>query len=259
MHFFALNVHEKPLDDVRVRRAVNLAIDRHRAVEAFGGPRRSQPSCQVLPPTLYGYQPYCPYTRGSTETGNWLGPDLDTARRLIRDAHAVDARIRVLARPDQPRIAKVLADAMNRIGLRATVDPFLDAEGRPRDDYFDVVTDPSTHTMTTFFGWVVDFPEPSNVFGPLLHCDRNLDDGNTNTSFFCDRRIDAAMARALELQRTDPAAGAAAWAAIDRAVVDQAPWVFLTSDLGFDVVSERLGNYQHHPTYGMLIDQAWVQ
>jgi peptide/nickel transport system substrate-binding protein len=67
------------------------------------------------------------------------------------------------------------------------------------------------------------------------------------------------MDRASALQASDPPAAAAAWAALDRQVTDQAPWVFLSTDRGFDVVSTRLGNYQYHPEYGMLLDQAWVR
>jgi hypothetical protein len=26
-----------------------------------------------------------------------------------------------------------------------------------------------------------------------------------------------------------------------------------------DFVSKRVGNYQHHPTFGRLIDQLWVR
>ena len=50
--------------------------------------------------------------------------------------------------------------------------------------------------------------------------------------------------RALRLQAEDPAASGALWAEIDRAIVDQAPylWLLNRSDVGF--LSERVGNYQ---------------
>jgi ABC-type transport system substrate-binding protein len=37
----------------------------------------------------------------------------------------------------------------------------------------------------------------------------------------------------------------------------QAPWVPLTNALGLDVVSARVGNYQHNPQWGILVDQLW--
>jgi ABC-type transport system substrate-binding protein len=47
-------------------------------------------------------------------------------------------------------------------------------------------------------------------------------------------------------------------AQVDRRVVDAAPWVFLVNPVGFDFVSERVGNYQRHPQWGVLLAQLWV-
>jgi ABC-type transport system substrate-binding protein len=49
------------------------------------------------------------------------------------------------------------------------------------------------------------------------------------------------------------------WAQNDRRIVDQAPWVPLYNTRSADFVSERVGNYQHHPQWGVLVDQLWVR
>jgi hypothetical protein len=33
----------------------------------------------------------------------------------------------------------------------------------------------------------------------------------------------------------------------------------LTNPVFVDFVSERVGNYQQHPLFGILLDQLWVQ
>jgi hypothetical protein len=51
----------------------------------------------------------------------------------------------------------------------------------------------------------------------------------------------------------------ALWAAIERDIVDLAPWVPLFTPSGADVVSERVGNYQYNPEVWTLLDQLWVR
>ena len=48
--FMFLNVRTPPFNDVRVRQAVNLALDRGRVVSHCGGPVAARPTCQILPP-----------------------------------------------------------------------------------------------------------------------------------------------------------------------------------------------------------------
>ena len=60
--YLFLDTTQAPFTDVRVRRAVNYAIDRGRIVELGGGPDLLQPTCQLIVPDVPGYVRYCPYT-----------------------------------------------------------------------------------------------------------------------------------------------------------------------------------------------------
>ncbi len=82
------NTRVPPFNDLRVRRAVNYAVDRNRMGDLRGGPQLEQPSCQVLPPTLDGYRRYCPYTIRPSAVGSYEGPGPrkgSAARRRLRD------------------------------------------------------------------------------------------------------------------------------------------------------------------------------
>ena len=90
--FWHLDTRMAPFDDVRARRAVSYAVDRAQAARAAGalseilfvhGPMgAARPTCQVLPPSLPEYRPYCPFTLHPSGAGTWSAPDLAKARRL---------------------------------------------------------------------------------------------------------------------------------------------------------------------------------
>jgi len=55
------------------------------------------------------------------------------------------------------------------------------------------------------------------------------------------------------------AAATPRWAVIDHELTDQAPWVPLYNPRDLTVLSARVGNYQFHPYWNLLIDQLWVR
>jgi peptide/nickel transport system substrate-binding protein len=62
VEFIPFNTHVPPFNDVRVRRALNYAINRNTIARLYGGPSFATPTCQTIAPGLPGYVPYCPYT-----------------------------------------------------------------------------------------------------------------------------------------------------------------------------------------------------
>jgi peptide/nickel transport system substrate-binding protein len=85
------------------------------------------------------------------------------------------------------------------------------------------------------------------------------DPGQVNFAEFCDPRIDAQIRDAEALQTRDPTGAGAAWGRIDHELVDRAPWVPLYNPQALTSLSERVGNYQYHPFWQVLLDQLWVR
>ena len=64
-----------PFDDVRVRRALNLAVDRAKVERLIG--LGAPPTCQILPPNFPGYVPTAVHARtGRGVYGPWTSSRL---------------------------------------------------------------------------------------------------------------------------------------------------------------------------------------
>jgi peptide/nickel transport system substrate-binding protein len=236
--FFQFNTTLAPFDDVRVRQALNLAIDRREVVGIAGGPELASPTCQVLPPGNAGYRRYCPYPL-----------DIGRARRLVAASGTRGSRVAVWGWTDDaavtPRLVQYVAGVLRELGYRVRVR---------------LVTHASLDPMPErLLGSVQLIPagegDPTSVFfATWFSCA-----GVHTNGWFCSPPIDRQMDRAKSLQATDPRAAAAVWAEIDRELVDRAVWVPLFNERAADFVSTRVHNYEIHPVWGFMADQAWLR
>lgn len=242
--FLFLNVKRPPFDDVRVRRALNYAIDRRRVAELHG---EAQATCQVIPPTVPGYVRYCPYTLDPRASGEWTAPDLAKARQLITASRTRGQKVTVWTFPYFAKESRYVISLLRGLGYRAQLKEVKEI-GR----YFATISDPRTQAHSGFAGWFNTQLGHSTV--TTLSCDYVQ-----NYARYCDREVDRQAEQSLGLLPTDPGAAARSWARLDRRLVDQAPWVPLfTPQLAF-FVSKRVGNWQYHPYHYLLLDQLWVR
>jgi peptide/nickel transport system substrate-binding protein len=248
-HFF-LNTSEPPFDDLRVRRAVNYAVDRNRVLELYPDPARI--ACQVIPPNFPGHRPYCPYT--INPDGAWTAPDLAMARKLVKESGTARTKVAVRGLPIFEAVTRYFADVLQDLGYRTSVEIIELSE-------FDYVLDSRNQVQTMGF-WLVGVSFPSLTgWIDWFTCDWFVPadpSKNSNPSEYCNKEVDAMIEKARELERTDLAAAGDLWARIDRTITDEAPWVVLLVPGGRDFLSERVGNYQYNPRYGMLLSQLWV-
>ena len=262
LQYVSLNTRVPPFNDVRARRAFNLAVNRGVMVDAMGGAEAFVPTCQVLPPGMFGYAPYCPYTSGSKTSGTWTGPDLRAARALVRESGSEGDRVVMWAwggTSSRPMIPDIL-HALNEIGYRASAH-ITPANGEGFGAWNDASSDSDRRVSAVLTGWAADYPNPIDFLDLLLSC-RSYVPGSTrnlNTAELCDPTLDGLIDSAEAVQVRDPARGAARWQAADRRAVDLAAWVPLLNGVTTDVLSERTGNYQHNAEWSVLLDQLWVR
>jgi peptide/nickel transport system substrate-binding protein len=254
---FVMNTRVPPFDRLAVRRALNYAIDRDRVVRYAGGTLAAQKTCQIQPPTLPGYRPYCPYTVDPSSGGTWTGSDLAKARELVRRSGTSGMKVTVWH--DQSysagKIGRYFTSLLRQLGYNAS----LKMQHNP--PYPAQLADSRNRTQVGWFGWFQDYPAPSDFIAPLLTCSSFTPRtaANFNLAQFCNHAIDARIRRANLLETRDPAAAGELWGRIDQELVDQAPWVPLYNERALTALSTRTGNYRYHPFWNVLLDQLWVR
>jgi len=245
-----LNANKAPFNDVRVRRALNYAIDRRKVLQMFGGLGAATVSCQPLLPGLAGYRRYCPYTLHPRARGTWTAPNLALARRLVAASGTRGQTVRVWGNSDSIgipiRVASYIASVLRSLGYRTHVD-------RMRGNEYTFQSR-SELQIYSDGDQGLEYPRPSSYLEAYFGCR-----GSANYEYYCDPALDRKMARAKALQTTDSKRAAALWTEIDHQIVDSALWVPYVNLYSVDFVSARMRNYRSHPLWGFMADQAWLR
>jgi YVTN family beta-propeller protein len=252
--YWYLNTTVPPFNDARARRAVSFALDRAELLRRSG--QGGQITCQVLPPNFPGYRPYCPYTRDADAGGAWSAPDLAKARELVRQSGTAGAHVTFWAfKVDGNGVpdAEVARETFTELGYRFSAKIFPDGGAY----YGALANAPKNEPNAGVNGWLADYPAASNFFEPMS-CAR-ISDAAANSSRFCSAAFDRKLEQANAVQTRDPGAAAKLFGRLDRDATDQAIWVSTFTPRNIDLVSKRVGNYQHHPLFGVLLDQLWVR
>ena len=181
MTFLGLNLAFAPLDDLRVRRAAALSLDRDAIVEASG--RLAIASRGIVPDGIAGGAPraFAPER------------DLAEARRLLAEAERPGGRgLRVLdfwanrASPPTRAVAEAIGRNLAEVGLRVRHRAASWAE------FVDVVD--SGKAPVYLLTWVVDTPDRDSFLGVLFHSK-----GANNYLHYSDPEVD----RLLDEARAD--------------------------------------------------------
>jgi oligopeptide transport system substrate-binding protein len=235
--YLGMNCQMPPFTDVRVRRAMNYAIDKRKLVAVING--RGIPANGVLPPSLPGYDPDLrgyPY-------------DPARARALLEQAgypHGFTATVWLPADQTMMILAQSVQQDLALVGVQLKLKPvgfapLLDAIRQPR-------------TVPLFFsGWEADFPDPANFLDVLLS---RAQWSANNDSWFYDPRFDALLAKAKPL--ADPARRFALYRQAQRIAVADAPWVFLYFPVTWQIRQPWVHGLALNPMRPARLDRVWL-
>lgn len=255
MFYIPMNVRLAPFNDLRVRQAVNLAIDRAAMVKIYGGANLATATCQVLPPGFAGYEPYCPYTK--TPGKAWNGADMARAKQLVKESGTAGQKVTIISndRAVEKALGVYLQSVLRELGYDASVKAIS------ANVQFTYIQNTKNQVQISVSTWYQDYPAPSNFLNVLFSCAsfREGSDSSVNISGLCDKGLDADLAKAMSTGVTDPAAAAKLWAAVDRKVTDMAAVAVMFNPKQLDFVSKRLGNYTFSGQFYFMYGKAWVK
>jgi dipeptide transport system substrate-binding protein len=171
--YLAYNTTKKPFDDIRVRKAINMAIDKKAIVSAVylsTGVAATNP----IPPTQWSYN--------KTIKDDAFDPA--AAKKALAAAgypngFSTDLWAMPVQRPYNPnakRIAELMQADLAKIGVKAEIKSFEWGEYRKR-------MQAGEHQMG-MLGWTGDNGDPDNFLNTLLGCDSAKTNGS-NVAKFC--------------------------------------------------------------------------
>ncbi|GHG31458.1 ABC transporter substrate-binding protein [Streptomyces hydrogenans] len=200
-----------PFDDLKVRQAVQWALDREAIVTAAGGPAVTDAAGAAMPGSLFtgGKQP--------DTLGIPLAGDPEKARQLLKEAGKADGLSTSLTvNINDKAIGEAVQQSLGKAGIKVTIET-VDPSA-----FYDTIGDTKNRTDLVYTGWCPDFPS-GTTFLPFVFDGRFVKEkGNSgNHSLFKD---DATMKRMDEIAAmTDGDAANKAWQELDGQILAKAP------------------------------------
>ncbi|HJT13575.1 MAG TPA: ABC transporter substrate-binding protein [Dongiaceae bacterium] len=225
--YVTMNVNIKPFDNVAVRQAVNMAINKDRIVQIINN--RAVPANQPLPPAMPGYdKSFKGYTY-----------DVEGAKAKLKEAGlegGFETDLYVANTDPQPRIAQAIQQDLAAIGIKANLQNLdqgnVIAAGGKKDG--------APMIWSGGMAWIADFPDPSNFYTVILGCGGAVE-GGWNWAWYCNEDLDKRAEEANAM--TNPADAdkrAAAWGKIFTDLMADAPWAPVFNEKAYVIHSARI-------------------
>lgn len=250
-----MNANLAPFDNVKVRQAVNYALDRDALVGLFGGDVLAQPVCQILPPDFPGHVDDCIYTKDPGPT--WSEADMDKAKELVKESGTAGQKVTVIAEDNAASraIGTYIQSVLTELGYDASVKAISP------NIQFTYIQNTNNNVQISVTQWYMDYPAASDFLNVLLSCDsiHKGSDSSINIAGYCNKDLDAKMKAAMTLSLTDETAANAEWAKIDKAFMAEAPVAPLFTPKSVNFSSARLGNYLFNKQNRWIVSQSWVK
>lgn len=214
-----------PLADVRVRRAMSMAMNRD-AIQQVVMRGQSQPAGMIAPPFVNGW------TAEMDAAGK---TDIEAARALMAEAGYGDGFAIQLDCPND-RYINDEAICQAAVGMLAQIGVTVNLDAKPKAQHFPLITNGQTEFY--MLGWGVPTYDSEYIFNFLVHT-RGDERGSWNNTGFSDPAIDEKIVSLAS--ETDLEARNAAIAEIWQVVQDQQLYIPLHHQVLNWGMSQKVG------------------
>ncbi len=238
--YLAFNVTKKEFQDVKVRRALNMAINKQAIIDAvFQGAGKIAKN--PIPPTIWSYNddvkdyPYDPAVAKKllAEAGYPDGFETDLWAMPVQRPYNPNAR----------RMAEIIQEDWSKVGVKAKIVSYEWGEYLKRSL--------AGEHSTLLLGWTGDNGDPDNFLAVLLGCDAV---GSSNRSQWCYKPFDDLIMKAKLV--SDQEERAKLYKEAQVVFKEQAPWVTIAHSVVYkpmlkNVVDFKIDPFGGHVFYGV--------
>lgn len=217
VHFIAMNCSQPPFDDVRVRQAMNYAVDMEKIVETVLGGNGKVLAGPLLPEAFAYNDDLKPY-----------GYDPEKAKQLLQEAGCADGfQLVIDCKEDKKEIADAVASQLRQVGIDASVRVWDWGVLKPKvlaGERKMVVADWGNSTL-----------DPYGILNPQF-----LIGGRGNYACYENEEVDQLLREAEAI--VDQNERAAKYQKVQEIVYEEAPWIF---GYGTDVIEACMASVEN--------------
>ncbi|NJC74097.1 ABC transporter substrate-binding protein [Planosporangium thailandense] len=209
--YLAINTQRGPLKDLKVRQAIEYAVDKRAFQVASGGAIGGDLATTLITPGIAGRAEYNLYPADPTG-------DVAKAKQLLSEAGQPSLNLTLLSQNDQQSLAQAQAvqQGLQRAGITVTIKPVDETA------WTAAATGDQGDYDLTVSSWQPDFPSANGNIQPLF-ASNQIGGGGYNLSRYSQPEVDTLIDQATA--ETDPAKAQALWAQADKRILQDAPVV----------------------------------
>ena len=239
-YYIFMNVTVKPFDNQQVRQAINYAVDTAKIQKLLYG--QARPLNQIYPAGMTGH----------VDNATFYSYDPEKAKSMLAQAgfpngfsvtfyhHNVDP---------MPKLAETIQNDLSAVGIKATLKQLAEST------YWALIEHKANKVPIGLTDWYMDYPDPSDWFGPLFSKSSAMTDGGANNAWWWDQQAEDLYAKAQTMPIGD--ARTKLFEQIQEIVMKGAPCVPLYQPIYTTMSSKTTGGFYTSVAWTFEFPHYW--